>query len=221
MSAEGGHLARGLEVVLAWPVVALRRSEDRWTAESARGEAFSARSVVLTPPVPQSLAMLDAGGVALAPDARARLEKIAYERCLAVLAVLSGPSRLTPPGGLAPTDGPVAWIADNQVKGISAEPSVTIHATHAFSLEHWEDDRQESGRRLLGAAAPWLGTGIRSFQVHGRRYGRAIEADGQPCLVVSRDPPLVLAGDGFAGPRVEAAALAGWAAAEAILTGAS
>ena len=48
--------------------------------------------------------------------------------------------------------GPIAWIADNQLKGISAEPAVTIHATHAFSPEHWDRDRQESGRALLAAA---------------------------------------------------------------------
>ena len=68
----------------------------------------SADTVVLTPPVPQSLAILKAGAVALQPEIRARLEGIEYERCLAVMEVLAGPSRLAPPGGLAPDDGPIA-----------------------------------------------------------------------------------------------------------------
>jgi hypothetical protein len=177
--------------------------------------------VVLTPPAPQSLAIMDAGGLSLEAEIRTRVEGIEYERCLAVMAALSGPSRLAPPGGLAPVDGPIAWIADNQLKGISATPAVTIHATHAFSAAHWEQDRQQSGRQLLGAAAPSLGAGILAFQVHGWRYSKPRRADEQPCLTVSRDPPLVIAGDGFAGPRVEGAALSGRAAAEAILTGAS
>ena len=217
MSAVAKHIALGLDVHLEMPVVALRRAEDRWRAETTTGRTFTAGAVVLTPPVPQSLAMLDAGGIILAPEMRARLEAVEYERCLAVMAVLNGPSRIPPPGGLTPADGPIAWIADNQLKGISAEPAVTIHATHAFSLEHWDRDRQESGRALLDAAAPWLGAGVKTFQVHGWRYSKPMRVDDEPCVLVDKSPPLVLAGDAFAGPRVEGAAVSGWAAAAAIL----
>ena len=105
----------------------------------------------------------------------------------------------------------------SQLKGISAEPAVTIHATHAFSLEHWDNDRQESGRALLDAAAEWLGVGAKTLQVHGWRYSKPMHVDEEPCVLVSQSPPVVLAGDAFAGPRVEGAALSGWAAAAAIL----
>lgn len=113
---------------------------------------------------------------------------------------------------------PIAWIADNQRKGISATPSITIHASHSFSVAHWEQDRQLSGRQLLDAAESWLGAGILAFQVHGWRYSKPMQVAEQPCLIVRHDPLLVIAGDGFAGPRVEGAALSGWAAAEAIRT---
>jgi hypothetical protein len=198
-------------------VAALRRTGDRWRADTTMARTFTAGAVVLTPPVPQSLALLDAGGIVFAPEMRTRLAAIEYERCLAVMALLDGPSRLPPPGGLTPADGPIAWIADNQLKGISAEPAVTIHATHAFSQEHWERDRQVSGRVLLDAAAEWLGAKVKTFQVHGWRYSKPMQVDEEPCVVVSQSPPLVLAGDAFAGPRVEGAALSGWAATEAIL----
>jgi hypothetical protein len=221
MTSVAKHLARGIEIVLETRVVALRASPDRWSAETGTGRVWSAGAVVLTPPVPQSLAILQAGAVSLQARTRARLEGVEYERCLAVMTVLAGPSRLAPPGGLVPGDGPIAWIADNQLKGISAEPAVTIHATHAFSLGHWERDRQESGRRLLDAANDWLGADVRTFQVHGWLYSKPQQVDECPCMMVSQVPPLVLAGDAFAGPRVEGAALSGWAAAEAVLAGAS
>jgi hypothetical protein len=220
MTSIAKHLARGIDVRLDTRVVALRASRHHWSAETESGAVYSAGAVVLTPPVPQSLAILKAGAVALQPETRARLESIQYERCLAVMAVLAGPSRLAPPGGLAPGDGPIAWIADNQLKGISAEPAVTIHATHAFSLEHWEPDRQDSGRRLLDAASGWLGAAVRTFQVHGWLYSKPLQVDEHRCAMVGQRSPLVLAGDAFAGPRVEGAALSGWAAAEAVQAGA-
>ncbi|MBC8036481.1 MAG: NAD(P)-binding protein [Rhizobiales bacterium] len=218
MTSVAKHVAHGLAVSLEKQIVRFCRAGDRWTAETNSLETFSAAAVVLTPPVPQSLALLDAGGVPLSPETRSRLAGIEYERCLAVLAVLDGPSRIPPPGGLTPAAGLIAWIADNQLKGISTDPAVTIHATHAFSLAHWDRDRQESGRRLLDEAAPWLGAGIKTFQVHGWRYSKPMQVDEQPCVLVSQSPPLVLAGDAFAGPRVEGAALSGWAAADTLLT---
>ncbi len=218
MSAVAKHLAAGLDLHLETPVAALHRAGDQWRAETTTGRTFTADAVVLTPPVPQSLALLDSGGIILAPEMRTRLAAIEYERCLAIMAVLDGPSRIPPPGGFTPADGPIAWIADNQLKGISAEPAVTIHATHAFSIEHWDRNRDESARALLNTAAQWLGAGITTFQVHGWRYSKPMRVDQFPCVVVSQSPPLVLAGDAFAAPRVEGAALSGWASAEAILS---
>jgi predicted NAD/FAD-dependent oxidoreductase len=130
------------------------------------------------------------------------------------MAVLDGPARIPPPGGLAPTEGPVAWIADNRLKGVSATPAVTIHATAAFSLIHWDRDRQESGRELLRAAEAWLGSNVVEFQVHGWRYSKPLHVEQSTSLSLCESPGLLLAGDAFAGPRVEGAALSGWGAAD-------
>ena len=216
MNEIARHLAREVPVLLEKRVVSLRRDRNRWVAKLESGETFRAGAALLTPPVPQSLAILKAGESALPPRETAHLVSVEYERCLAVLTVLDGPSRIPPPGGLSPGAGPIAWIADNQRKGVSGEPAVTIHATAAFSLEHWDRDRNDSGRELLRAARRWLGSAVTEFQVHGWRYSKPLRVEKSPCLVLGQSPPLVLAGDAFAGPRVEGAALSGWAAAEAL-----
>jgi renalase len=216
MNEIARHLARDVPVLLAKRVVSLRRDPDGWGAHLETGETFRAGAALLTPPVPQSLAILEAGGSALPPKEKARLESVEYERCLAVLGVLDGPARIPPPGGLAPAEGPIAWIADNQKKGVSAAPAVTIHATAAFSLEHWDRDRKDCGRELLHAAEVCLGSAVTEYQVHGWRYSKPVRVEESPCLILSESPPLVLAGDAFAGPRVEGAALSGWAAADAL-----
>jgi predicted NAD/FAD-dependent oxidoreductase len=217
MTAVAKRLAQGIEVVLEKQVIALRRSGDGWSAETATGKFLTSKVVLLTPPVPQSLAMLDAGGITIPPAMRERLEGIEYERCLAVMAVLDGPSRIPPPGGLALDDAAIAWLADNQMKGISLEPAVTIHASHGFSLQHWEGDRLESGRGIIAAAGKWLGARVKTFQVHGWRYSKPMHVAERPLEILHESPMLVLAGDAFAAPRVEGAAVSGWAAADAIL----
>ncbi|MEI7747098.1 MAG: hypothetical protein WCJ28_06130, partial [Actinomycetota bacterium] len=161
--------------------------------------------------------LLEAGGVAVEPALKTRLSAIQYERCFAAMAVLDGPSRMPPPGGFAPTQGPIAWIADNQLKGVSAEPAITIHATDEFSVAHWDKDRDETAQILIAAADEWLGVGIKQFHIHGWRFSKPKQTDPSPCAIVSSAPPLVLAGDAFAGPRVEGSALSGWAAAEAVI----
>ena len=217
MSSLAKHLALGLEIVQEKQVFALQQMTDHWSISMADGETWSAKAIILTAPVPQSLVLLEAGGIVLEPDLKSRLSAIQYERCLAVMAVLEGPSRIPPPGGFAPTQGPIAWIADNQLKGVSAEPAVTIHATDEFSVAHWDQDRDETARMLIAAGDEWLCVGIKSIQIHGWRFSKPKQTDPSSCAVVSSDPPLVLAGDAFAGPRVEGAALSGWAAAEAVI----
>jgi predicted NAD/FAD-dependent oxidoreductase len=216
MTAIPKHLARGLDIRLEHTVAALRETGSGWEAETAAGKIFHARTLLLTAPAPQSLAMLDNGAVSIPLGARMKLEAISYERCLAVMAVLEGPSRIPPPGGMQAPHPDIAWMADNQLKGISAESAVTIHGTPDFSMAHWDADREESGRALIAAAAEWLGAGVKSFQVHGWRYSRPIHVERDPVLIVNESPLLLLAGDAFGGPRVEGAALSGWAAAEAI-----
>jgi predicted NAD/FAD-dependent oxidoreductase len=214
MTAVPKLLAKGVEVRLEKQIASLSVVASRWLARTKDGETFAADALLLTAPVQQSLALLDTGAFALTKPMRTRLEAIEYERCLAVMAVLDGPSRIPSPGGRQFTEGPITWLADNQLKGISLQPAVTIHASHAFSVEHWESDRKESGRELLRAAAPWLGAGVKEFQVHAWRYSKPLRVEECACLLANEAPPLIFAGDAFAGSKVEGAALSGWAAAE-------
>jgi renalase len=171
--------------------------------------------LTLTPPVPQSLALLDAGAVRLADEASAALLRLAYEPCLAVLAVLDGPSGLQAPGGVWFPGEPVAWVADNAVKGIGAADSpasITIHAGPAFSRE-FLDDPSAGAARLIEHVSPMLASGVRHSLAHRWRYSRPVAEHPQPALMVSVPGPLAFAGDAFGAGRMEGAAISGLAAA--------
>lgn len=224
MTAVAKALARTLDVRLGSRVKHLAVAGDEWSAHLEDGTRISAGALLLTPPVPQSLELLDAAGTIIPSRVREDLHAISYEMCIAVMSVLDGPSTVGEPGGFAPADGPVAWIADNQRKGISDVPAVTLHADGAFSEAHWEEEREEVGRRLIDAAAPWLGSGVTEFQVHGWRYSKPVRLSNRRCLGTrpvlrsgqpgTTAPPVVFAGDAFGGPRVEGAFLSGRAAAD-------
>jgi len=229
MNALAKQLAQGLDVRTGEQVKTLARHGNTWQAVTESGLKVQAASLILTPPVPQALALLDAGETALPADARRALERISYDPCFAVLAVLDQPSRIPAPGALRFHSGssygslgqaentPLSWIADNQQKGISPVPAVTLHATPQFTREHWEVPHAEVAEKLLAAAAPWLGATPRTYQVHRWRYSQPVVLHPERCLALTEAPPLIFAGDAFGGPRVEGAVLSGWAAAETLL----
>ncbi len=129
---------------------------------------------------------------------------------------LAGPSGLATPGAVDPADGPIEWMADNQIKGVSGEPVVTIHADAAFSVAAWDDPIDDVAGRLLAVAALTSEPILARAQLHRWRYARPVVLHPEACLVAAGLPPLVFAGDAFGRPAVEGAALSGAAAAAAL-----
>lgn len=210
-------LADNLRVRLAERVVSARVHDGQWVIETDRSARFTAEALILTPPVPQALALLEAGAHPLPDSVRAALATLDYAPCIALLALLWEPARVPAPGGLQLDDDPIAWIGDNTQKGISPEAyAVTVHGSAAFSRAYWHVESDLVAKLLLEAAAPWLGTRVKTHQLHRWRYSQPTRTHDAPCLLVEGTPPLVFAGDAFAGPRVEGAALSGLAAAAAL-----
>ena len=216
MTAVAKQLASGLNILQSVRAVTITPADQLWQVTLDNGETQRARSLVITSPVPQSLELL--GDIPLPHDKRARLEWIEYEACIAVMAVLESPSKIPAPGAMLLDRGPIAWLGDNQQKGISKLPAVTIHGSADFSQQHFDRDRHQVGQLLIDAAQPYLGARVIDYQVHGWRYSKPSVVDAEESMLITSDdhPPLVLAGDAFNGPRVEGAVVSGWAAAAAL-----
>lgn len=215
MSSLPRHLARGLDVRTGVTVRAVRARPGAWAVELAEGEALEADAVILTAPAPQSLALLDAGGVRLAEEARRSLEGVRYHRCLAGMFDAPWPDAL-PAHGVAPAEAPLAWLACNRRKGVSPVDALTAHATPAWSDAHWELPDDEVLARMASALEARLGAPPVGRSLKRWRYARpAVSLDGP---VVSHGGALVIAGDAFAAGegRVEGAALSGLAAAAGV-----
>jgi renalase len=182
-------------------------------------------AVVLTPPVPQTLALLHAGRLVL-PDAdRSALERIRYDPTVSALAVLAGPSEVPSPGGVqldpSVTGTPITWVGDNLAKGISPIPAVTVHAAAQLSLQRWDDDPGVLAAALVELARPWIGSApLTEVQLMRWRYATPTVLHDEPRLrsrPAGAVGPLVVAGDAFGQARVEGAILSGAAAADAVI----
>ena len=221
MTAVAKYLATDIHVIRTTRVDSIGQQGDGWLAELDNGETINTKAMLITSPVPQTIDLLATGNITVPTDKQARLNRIQYESCIAVMAILDGPTAIKSPGAIALEDGPIAWITDNLQKGVSKIPAVTIHASDDFSAEHLNHDRMEIGQRLIDAAGVYLGDArVTEYQVHGWRYSKPTVVDDAPCILLSETtdlPPLAVAGDAFAGPRFEGAVQSGWAAAKALM----
>jgi hypothetical protein len=210
------YLAKDLDVRTQTKAIKLSY-EKKWLVETESDLQYQGHMLVMTPPVPQSLSLLDSSLIPLPLEVRFSLEQIEYHRCLAVLALLEKPSNIPPPGGISLEHNSLVWLGDNHQKGISPEGyAVTLHATPKFSDEYWDSDDAEIAYKLFTAAADYLDSHVIKYQVHRWRYSLPKTFYNEPCLALL-ELPLVMAGDAFVAPTIEGAVISGMAAGKSIV----
>lgn len=218
------HTAKGAEILTGVRVASVAQMAASWVVTADDGRAWRSRSLILTPPAPQSLTLLDAGGVELAPHERRALEAITYAPCLCAMLLVDGSVWLPAPGAVQRPHDQVSWIADNQRKGISPAATVlTLHGSPEWSAAHYDDADSALILAFQAALEPWLepqlagSKRLRAAEIKRWRYALPTVLHPEPYLRPTGVPALYLGGDGFASPRVEGAALSSLAIADALL----
>ena len=208
------YLARDLDIRTSSLVFSVLANENgSWSTTLDTGESFESDCVLLTAPIAQSFGFAFIGGVELPED----LRSIDYDRTLALLAVLDSAPAIPSPGALQNPDGVFSFVGDNFAKGISPVHAVTFHANPAWSLEHWETPHDIAARLLRDAAMPYLG-GAKIVESNFKRWRFATPQRNWPDRHwMSETGTMALAGDAFAGPRMEGAVLSGLSAARALM----
>ncbi|HET7272120.1 MAG TPA: FAD-dependent oxidoreductase [Rubrobacter sp.] len=221
MASIPRFISRSLNVLTRERVVTVDAGADGWDVACESGMRLKGDALVLAVPVPEALDLASSGSYTLPDRARRQLEAVSYDPCLALMVLLDGVSSVPEPGGMQIKGEPLDWISDNQRKGISEVPAITIHAGPEWSRSHFEDDEAEITRDLISLASASLEEELRTSVVETSltrwRYSWVTNSHPGPCLVASEDPPLVFCGDAFGQPKVEGAALSGLAAADHLL----
>jgi len=191
------------------------------------GEAtIQARAIILTIPAPQALFLLEKGNIIIEESIKESLKSIEYAPCLSVMLTLEGEHKLMENGFIGTgLNAPLRCLIDNQKKGISPIPSLTIQANEEWSRKHLWSPEEEILQELIQAADPWLGEAkILDRQVKRWTYSQATKTYPKHYLDSKLNPPLIFAGDAFIGEddpfqmgRVETAVLSGMESARYLL----
>lgn len=212
-------LLDGLAVHTDFRLVSIDHGSGGWVATDRSGRNFVSRGIIMTPPLPISLSLLRSVKASIPATAWEALSQIRYGPCLCGLFLIAGDVILPEPGALQRPDQPLGWIADNRRKGISPEACVlTVHAGTDISRERWGTKNEQVLSWMHEQVAPYLAGDAQIVRGRVVRWRHALPMSIYPERFLASEllSPLVLAGDAFAGPRVEGAVLSGLAAADAM-----
>ncbi len=230
---EGGFgaltqvLTRGLPGTVtlqpAQRAVAVAEGHDRLAVlvEPARRpgpvRTLEARQVLLTAPLPQALALCEAGGLDLGATGD-DLGAVRWGACLSWLAVLDDDPQLPGPGGVQLTQGPVEFMADGARRHVDARPTVTAHASGPWSLARFDAPDAVIADRLQALLRPWLGGAQPlAWRIKRWRYARPLSSlnaqEHGSAVVTANTGTVAFAGDALAGAAIEGACVSGLDAA--------
>ena len=234
ITAVAKFLGNGLEVWRGQRVQAITPQFDRtWKLTLESGEPsptldLIAKSVVVTCPAPQALALVEPlADQGLPAEFLTALRSVRFEPCLTTIATyktsqLAHTAKL-PWSAITFLDAPdLAWLALDSSKQLQPQcPVVVIQSTATFAETHLEEqDLQPAGQWLLRQTAqqlqqPWLATPD-LFQVQRWRYAFTARSLGDKSLMTLLPLPLGCSGDWCGGNTVEAALQSGWQIADQI-----
>lgn len=213
MSQLAAAMAGGLEVRCSTHVEHIHIEGNRVVVDWPKAHGHEAGqlvadAVIVTVPVPQAVALLD--GDVFVPS-------IAYLPTLSLMVALDRGVEVSPSGGLQVTEDPVwSFIGDNQAKGASAVPVVTLHSTSSFATSRLEDPVSSITDELVHAAQPFLhGASILETQLQRWLYAEPVASYPERTFA-TKGGQIILAGDAFGGPKIEGAFLSGVEAADQI-----
>jgi renalase len=212
MSALGSALAEtdGMNIERQSKVTRVLCQDRVWTLTCEDGKSFRTHRLIVTSPPPQGADLL-AGA---APEAAAFLRGMAMDPCLALAAQF--PRRSIPWHGIQSGDATISWIGHDTLKRPDLHHDRTIivvHASPAFSRAHYGEPEEKIREALLVRASEMSGEDLRepeSIFLQRWRYAMPVHPpEGPAALSFDLPAPLILAGESFAGGKIEGAWLSG------------
>ncbi|MFM8656222.1 MAG: NAD(P)/FAD-dependent oxidoreductase [Chthoniobacterales bacterium] len=196
-------------------VVSIQAAQDGWLLTDENGRTFHSRRLIVTAPPPQGVQLLQQA----APRAAELLQTFRANPCLAIAAKYL--RRELPWHGIQSDSAEISWIGHDTSKRPDehhGQTVVVVHASADFSRTRYDEAEEEITRMLLSHASAIagqdLGAPAGTFLQRWRFATIEEAASAESAMAVEAPAPLILAGESFAGGKIEGAWLSGRHAAD-------
>jgi predicted NAD/FAD-dependent oxidoreductase len=204
MSSLAKEWSKDLKIHFQERVLKSQVDESCWKVFTDKNIDYQAKHLVLSCPIPQSLLLLPPN--VFVPEA---LTRFSYEACWTVLLGAKEEFRLESPHALwlDPGSG-IDWICDNQKKGVSELPALTIQLTAKKTHEFLNASSDEVIHFVKKTIYDFLPDRLEYEASHRWLYATPQDAKSHDRFYSSTSPaPFSIIGDAFLGGRVEGAVL--------------
>ncbi len=217
MTALAKNLAEPINIKLEKLISKISYEGDCWSLTSDKEEKWYCKNLILSAPLPQSLAIIERSNLGLdqSRDDLAALRKIQYSKAVLALVVLEEDLFINKEGYKEFTDNDFFSIADQKQKGVSSIAALTITMSAEFSEKEFEQTDEIILNKILAKLQDqYPQVKLVGAELKKWRYCQVLSRYKDPFLELL--PRLYLIGDAFGGPSLLGALRSSFAVCEAI-----
>ena len=212
------ELAKDLNVESNTKVEIIKNESYYWSVYTDDKKEFRSKNLLLSMPIPQSLDLMKKSNIKFDETKLRSLNKVKYNKSIVGIFTIKNKSNLFQEGGLKIENGDIAFITDNNLKGINSnQTAIVVEMTNEFSVKNWDNSESEVITKIKELSQDWIGTEFLFAQIHKWKYSTPSTIYNKRFEVFDDPLPLYIIGDAFMGNNVESAYLSGLFSAKNIV----